>query len=185
MRASGAEDGGASLGEIRHFGFARIPAAGSAVFLAGLMLVPLAALGEEAARGGLILMLVATMLIFAFALVIVLKRLAWRGPVLSVGPDGIRDRRVGPRFIPWERIREIYLFRARSQLYLAVIPDEPEAFIDPPGWLFAFLIRVNCWLRMPLFSLSLTGLDAPRRQVIDGLRVHLPAHLAEDVGKGA
>lgn len=182
VNLSAPENGAPAMGAVRHFGFARVAAAGSVVVLIGLMLVPLLALLEDDAGAGTALMLVATILIFAFALLVVLQRLKWRGPVLSIGPQGICDRRIGPAFIPWERIREIYLFRARSQLYLAVVPDEPRAFMDPPDRLFDFFIRVNSWLRMPLFSVSLIGLDAPRRQIITALRAHLPAHLADDGG---
>jgi hypothetical protein len=180
METAIAKGGVAETGETAHFGFARVAAAGSAVVLACLMLVPLLALREDEAGGGTVALLIATALIFGFALVIVLQRLQWRGAVLSVGPAGICDRRIGPGFIPWEQVREIFLFRARSQFYLAVIPDEADAFIDPPGPLFAFFIRANSWLRMPLFSISLTGLDAPRRQIVNALRAHLPAHLADD-----
>ena len=181
MTESSADTGAGERGT-RHFGYGRFAAMVSALLLAGLAAVPLAAIAKGEAGPALALLLVATSLVFLFGLLIVAERLKWSGSVLSIGPEGICDRRIGPATIPWERIRQIHLFRARSQLYLAVIPDDPHAFIDPPGRLAAFVVRVNTLLRMPLLSLSLTGLDASRRQIVLALRANLPAHLADEEG---
>lgn len=54
----------------------------------------------------LITVAMAPLVVFLFIYVVVALQAALiRGPVITIGPDGFRDRRVSPATVPWERLR--------------------------------------------------------------------------------
>lgn len=155
----------------------------TAVFVAVLTvltLVPLAAALSGQAGFGFALLFGMTAAFFAVWLAAMLARFLWRGPVLVISPEGVLDRRIGPKTIPWERITQIYVFRARSQVYIAVLPDDPEDFVHPPGR----FERLSLWaadaLKLPRFSISMMGLDASQRSIMKALRRHMPAGIYQE-----
>lgn len=64
-------------------------------------------LDRAAQRGSVILLFGLFVFLFAFSLVVVaraaiaLRALAIRGPVVTIGPDGLRDRRISSKTLPW------------------------------------------------------------------------------------
>lgn len=174
MRMDKASDTAGAAGETAAFGYSHVKTAAFAFILAVLTLVPLGAAFSGEAQLGFAALLTMTAGFFGVWMIGMLARLAWRGPVLIVSRHGIADRRIGPKVIPWERVRQIYVFRARSQVYLAVVPDDPEAYIDPPGPFEKLSLWVSDALRLPRFSLPLMGLDATQRAIMMALRRHMP-----------
>jgi len=164
-------------GEAAAFFYSRLKTAVLAAVLAVLTLVPLAAALSGGAGFGFALLFSMTAGFFGVWLVAMLARLFWRGPVLIVSREGIMDRRIGPKIIPWERVSQIYVFRARSQVYVAVMPDDPEDFIDPPGRFERLSLWASDALRLPRFSISMMGLDASQRSIMLALRRHMPPGL--------
>jgi hypothetical protein len=167
-------------GETAAFFYSRLKTAALAAILAVLTLFPLAAALSGEAGFGFALLFSMTAGFFGVWLVAVLARLFWRGPVLIVSREGILDRRIGTRIIPWARVSQIYVFRARSQVYVAVVPDDPEDFIDPPGRFERLSLWASDALRLPRFSLSLMGLDATQRTIMMAFRRHMPPGLYKE-----
>ncbi len=72
-----------------------------------------------------------------------LREISWPRPVVSVGDDGIRDRRLGSATIPWTAITEIRQVTGGvgdGTLFLEV--SEPNRYIGPSKgmlWLFYVL----------------------------------------------
>ena len=146
-----------------------------AVIMAVLTLFPFGVALNSGAEPGFIVVLAVTSVFFGGWLLAMLARLFWRGPVLIVSKEGVRDRRIGPKTIPWARVRQVYVFKARSQAFLAVVTDAPADFAAPPGPLERLSLWVNDTLRLPRFSLSLLGLDASQRTIMLALRRFMPA----------
>ena len=163
-----------AAGEAAAFGYSRLKTAVLATVLAVLTLVPLGAAFSGEAKLGFAALLAMTAGFFGLWLLAMLARLFWRGPVLIVSREGLCDRRIGPKIIPWARVRQVYVYRARSQVYLAVVPDAPEDFADPPGAFEKLSLWVSDALRLPRFSLSLMGLNATQRTIMMALRRHMP-----------
>lgn len=171
------DDGSAatdSADETAIFGYSRPKNAVLAVILALLTLAPLGAAFSGEAQLGFAAFLALTAGFLGAWFLAMLARLFWRGPVLVISSEGICDRRIGPKMIPWARMRQIYVFRARSQIYLAVVPDDPDEFIDPPSPFEKLSLWVSDAARLPRFSLSLMGLNASQRTIMLALRRHMP-----------
>jgi len=165
------------------FGYSHLKTLVMALILGVLTLFPLGAALNAQADFGFVLLLGMTATFCGLWLMAMLARLFWRGPVLIVSRDGFLDRRIGPKTIPWERVVQVYVFKARQQIFLAVIPDDPADFIDPPGRLQRLALWVNDALRLPRFSVSLMGLDASQRTIMQALRRHVPAGLVTDADR--
>lgn len=161
------------------FGFSRRRAAFTGVLLVllCLLLAGIVATGGITGIGG-VLLVVSFAGAIALGLANAATRLVWRGPVLLVDGDGILDRRLGERPIPWSCVRQAYSFRYRRALYLAVVADLPEDFAAPPS----LFLRARLWaddaLRLPRFSLLLSGLDAPEHDIVAAVGRHLPDSVA-------
>lgn len=67
--------------------------------------------------------------LFGLCAVLLLPKLFQRGPVMSVGPRGIFDRRLSTDWIPWEAIRAItpVQIQRQSMLVLEVDPNADAA----------------------------------------------------------
>jgi hypothetical protein len=60
-------------------------------------------------------------LFFGACMVAMLWRYARiRGPVLTVGPEGIRDQRIGPQTIPWPAVIRLSTLKMRRVTFLVV-----------------------------------------------------------------
>jgi hypothetical protein len=162
------------------FFYSRAKIAVLLAILAVLTLVPLGAAFSGEAKFGFALLFSMTASFFGVWFLAMLARLFWRGPVLIVSREGILDRRIGTRIIPWERVSQIYVFRARSQVYVAVVPDDPEEFIDPPGRFERLSLWASDALRLPRFSISMMGLNATQRAIMMALRRHMPPGLYKE-----
>lgn len=162
-----------------HYHFSRVQPAVLAAVLAILLAAAAYVLirMDWANLGALALLVIMLVLLMGY-MAATLARLFWRGPVLSVGPAGITDRRIGPKTIPWARVSEVYAYAYRRTPYLAVVVDEPEAFIDPPGVIDRFILWSNQASRLPQFSLSLAHLDASQKAILTELGRHIPDGVA-------
>lgn len=93
------------------------PLAVTAAVLLGLVSVPFAwlpiagfvrvAQGEAnlALMSVVVIPMVAIGLIVWIHLVIAVQTVMISGPVITIGPEGFRDRRISPEIVPWERFR--------------------------------------------------------------------------------
>lgn len=158
-----------------HFHYSRVQPA----VLTIVLLLLLAAAGYVLMRmdwanvGALALLVIMLALLLGY-LAATIARLFWRGPVLSVGPEGILDRRIGPAPIPWGRVQEVYAYAYRRAPYLAVVVDDPEAFADPPGIIQRFILWANTASRLPEFSLSLAHLNTSQKTILTEVGKHIP-----------
>lgn len=175
-----ARNGAGAGGETAAFGYSRLKTGALVAILAVLTIVPLAAAFGGAVELGLVALLAMTAGFFGLWLLAMAARLFWRGPVLIISPEGLCDRRIGSKFIPWARVRQVFVYRARSQVYLAVVPDEPEDFIDPPGPFERLSLWVADALKLPRFSLSLMGLNGSQRAIMMAMRRHMPPGVYAD-----
>lgn len=105
------------------------------------------------------------------------QRLVDREPVLTISAQGIADRRIGPHTMPWAEIQEIYVFRARSQMLLAVVVEDPRRYLAPPLWGDRYSLWVNRMLSLPVFSTPLMSLEGGTGAILAALTRHLPANL--------
>ncbi|MBZ0217805.1 MAG: hypothetical protein K8F25_14705, partial [Fimbriimonadaceae bacterium] len=103
-----------------------------------------------------------------------------RRVVLAFDARGILDRRIGPDVIAWRDIDEIYLFRARSQRFLAVVVADPDKYARPRHWADKLSLWINKTVGLPRFSLALMGLDGSTRQIMDAMIRHLPDQFDQD-----
>jgi hypothetical protein len=57
-------------------------------------------------------------------------QLAQRRPVLEIGPDGVLDRRLSPRVLPWSAVRGVGRTRVRRQEFvtLDLIPGAEQGY---------------------------------------------------------
>jgi len=65
----------------------------------------------------------ATAALFGAAMVVALRRLSERGPVITITPAGICDRRVAPELIPWSAIHDIGVWEYRGQALMVLAID--------------------------------------------------------------
>lgn len=161
-----------------NFGYDRMRAALLALLLlafAGLTLYVFATAGPIGAGGALVVAILFGTL--AAGLAGLRARLVWDGPVLSIGPGGILDRRIGPKRIPWSRVAQIYVLSYRRSLHLAVIVDGADEFVDPPNLVERYVLWSNQALRLPRFTLPLSGLDASPTTILMAVGRHLPQHV--------
>jgi hypothetical protein len=68
---------------------------------------------------------------FGLCTVLIVPKLFQRGPVVSVGPRGIHDRRLSTDWIPWETIRSITPVQIQRQRML-VLEVDPAVDADLP-----------------------------------------------------
>ncbi|MEV0902694.1 STM3941 family protein [Actinoplanes sp. NPDC049802] len=66
------------------------------------------------------------MLFFGIGLVKVGRQLLQRGPVVEIGPDGVRDVRLSNQLIPWTVVRRVREVKVQRQRF--VVLDVDEAF---------------------------------------------------------
>ena len=102
------------------------------------------------------------------------QRLIDRGPVVNIGAEGIIDRRVSSDMIPWSDIDDVYLFRSRSQRYIAVVVADPSRHASPLHWADKLSLWMNKRIGMPQFSISLMGLNASPGRIFLAVMDHLP-----------
>jgi hypothetical protein len=89
---------------------------------------------------------------FGLCTAIGVKRLMMtRGPVLTLGPEGIRDVRIANAFIPWEAIRRISTWSAYGQKVMMLE-------IDPLVEAKLPTARAVTWLRQANRGLGANGL---------------------------
>lgn len=144
------------------------------LFIMVLAVTPLVPVFNGTVPPGLAVLLVLTGGFFGGWLVAMAARLMWQGPVIVIDKDGILDQRIGPRPIPWARITQLYPFRARSQLYIAVIPDNPDEFAAPPGRLDRMSLWTSDAMRLPRYSISTMGLTGSTRAVMAAMARFMP-----------
>lgn len=84
----------------------------TALVSAAFAWVPIAAIAQVAAgESNLLLMAAVTIPVVAIGsivwvhLIISVQGLVMSGPIIAIGPDGFRDRRISSETIPWERFR--------------------------------------------------------------------------------
>ena len=68
---------------------------------------------------------------FGLCTVLIAPKLFQRGPVVSIGPQGIYDRRLSTDWIPWEAIRSVTPMQIQRQRML-VLEVDPTADKDLP-----------------------------------------------------
>jgi hypothetical protein len=103
-----------------------------------------------------------------------------RRVILAFDSKGVLDQRIGPNVIPWSEIDEIYLFRARSQRFLAVVVDDPDKFAAPTHWADKLSLWMNRMIGLPRFSLALMGLDGSTAHILEAMTAHLPDQFDQD-----
>jgi hypothetical protein len=72
--------------------------------------------------------------IFAFWAIGIALQLLKQDVVLPFSAEGIFDQRVDPQVIPWDEIDENYLYRGRSQRFLAVVVANRDRYAAPAQW---------------------------------------------------
>lgn len=145
-----------------------------------LSVAPLATLIGARPEWSMALLLLGVGVFFGLWGAIFAAQLQQGGVVLSITRDGILDRRIGPKTIPWRDIREVYLYRARSQRFMAVIVDDPKKYAEPPGWADAMVLWANQTIGLAQFSLPLLGLEGTAAHVLAAVMEYLPDHVKQD-----
>ena len=142
MADRGARANDAGRGDVTEFGYKRSVLTMRMLISAGLTAAGLALWslagwgfsGFDAVLGGLVT------IYFGARLLGNLREIALPRPVISIGDDGIRDRRLGSRTVPWTAIAEIRQVTGgmgNGTLFLQV--SEPNRYIGPSKgilWLF-------------------------------------------------
>jgi hypothetical protein len=81
------------------------------------------------------------LIFFGFCAAVAIWRLiALRGPVVTISPEGLRDRRIAPEVIRWRSIAGISTWQMQRQLVLIVK-------VDPAAEARLSLTRVARWMR--------------------------------------
>ena len=79
------------------------------------------------------------------------RQLGSRGAVLTISPEGIRDRRIAPDTIPWSAIRRIFTWERSGQRILVLD-------VDPAVERTLHLSRIARWTRGANRKLGANGL---------------------------
>lgn len=79
------------------------------------------------------------------------RQLGSRGPVLTISPEGIRDRRIAPETIPWSAIRDVFTWEYSGQRILVLD-------VDPALERTMHLSRMVRWTRGANRKLGADGL---------------------------
>ena len=117
---------------------------------------------------------------FSFWSLSIGSQLLNRRVILRFDAQGVLDQRIGPNVIPWDEIDEIYLFRARSQRFLAVVVADPDKYAAPSHWADKLSLWMNRMIGLPRFSLGLMGLDGSTTQILEAMTAHLPEQFDQD-----
>jgi hypothetical protein len=120
-----------------------------------------------------------------------LTRLTRRGPVVTIGPQGIRDTRVAAEFIPWRAVRDITtwdittLDRLGQQLMALAGQQLMVLAVDPAVEQTLSLTQLARWSRAgnrPAGAAGLyigtSGLDIEYETLLDTTRAYWQAHRA-------
>ncbi|WKW49851.1 STM3941 family protein [Rhodomicrobium lacus] len=103
-------------------------------FMTVAMLLPFMLDGQRMGRGQEILLLCCAGF-FALATIVIFKRLFTQtGPILTIGPEGLRDSRIAAETIPWQAITGLstWTYKCQKVLVLGVLPEVEEALAISP-----------------------------------------------------
>lgn len=129
-------------------------AVGAVMLAAGIALMwpPLRVLG------------VSHLAVFLPLLVYARVRMASPLPVISIGPEGFLDSRLGTP-VPWREITWLRRQISGSRIILQIEVDAPERFLKRTG-LVPFLMRwLNPKMRFPVLGSNLSGMDVPQERL--------------------
>jgi hypothetical protein len=99
---------------------------------------------------------------------------AQRRPVLEIGPDGILDRRLSPKILPWSAVRGVGLGQVSRQEFvtLDLAPGaEQQYFTGRRGRL---TYEISQRTGFPGLHLTLVGLQCTADELYEAVRRHWP-----------
>ena len=103
-------------------------------------------------------------------------RLVWqlgqRRPIVEIGPDGVLDRRLSARTIPWRVIRHVRGTAVHNQRFvtLDLAPGAAEEFITGPA--HRLLHRINQRSGFPGMHVSTVGLRCTAEELYEAVLRH-------------
>jgi len=92
---------------------------------------------------------------------------AREGTVLSLGPDGLFDRRLAPVPIPWKEIARLRLFHRPAPVVRFDLTPRGEALLFPD---MRRMARLGRWLGRPGCSVAVMGLGGAEREVAEAVQ---------------
>jgi hypothetical protein len=112
--------------------------------------------------------------VFAGMLVLTLRRFAIPAPVITIGPEGYHDRRLGT-VIPWTAVRQIRRQVSGNRIFLQIAVDEPEKYLGNAGILKGPMLRINPALGFAAIGSAISNLDVPQEQLAEAAEGYLAA----------
>jgi hypothetical protein len=103
-------------------------------------------------------------------------RLVWqlgqRRPVLDIGPDGVRDRRLSPEVLPWSAVRGVGRTRVRRQEFvtLDLVPGAEQGYLT--GRTNRLMYRVNQRAGFRGLHLNVVGLRCTADELYEAVYRH-------------
>lgn len=99
-------------------------------------------------------------------------QLAQRRPIVEIGPDGILDRRLTPRLIPWALVRQVHPTAVQHQRFVTLVlaPGAAEELITGP--VQRLMHRINQRSGFPGLHVSAVGLRCTADELYDAVLRH-------------
>lgn len=110
---------------------------------------------------------------FGLTLVTWLADLSIRGPVLVIDRDGLWDKRMSRRPIPWTEIRDAYIRKVKYTRFINLDLVDPKPYLPSPLSFRGLLARLNPMMgysAMTIATLPLTGSAQEVLSTIEGYR---------------
>lgn len=115
---------------------------------------------------------VAGLLLFVPGVGRLVWQLAQRRPIVEIGPDGILDRRLTPRLIPWSAVRHVHPTAVQRQRFVTLVlaPGAAEELIT--GRMQRLLHRLNQRSGFPGLHVSAVGLRCTADELYEAVLRH-------------
>jgi hypothetical protein len=148
--------------------------AGAAAFVVTALAVALFAVAAGQPLWAVLPPMTAIAAFFGLVAVTYGRRYPQSGPVLTIGDDGILDRRLGPDPVPWDEITRLATVRVWGHDVLELKLTGPERFLAPPALVTRILVPVHRAMGLSPLLVSPAELDASFGDLLHAVRRFRP-----------
>jgi len=110
---------------------------------------------------------------FLGLLIFARRRLADPRPVITLGPEGFHDRRLGPA-IPWTEITGLRRHQPGNRIFLLIEAERPARFLKD-GFMSRRMLATNPRMGFPVLVSSLSALDLPQERLAEAAAAWMAA----------
>lgn len=107
---------------------------------------------------------------FGIAAVTYARRFSGTEPVLTIDDNGVYDRRLGPRPVPWEAVTRLETVRVWGHDVLELKVSEPQRYLAPPATVTRILTPIHRLMGLSPLLVSPGDLEASFGDVLFAVR---------------